>query len=60
MGLFSLLYRYLIDLPCLLIAKLARFYNCQFTNWVSTNRYNGQNCANLALQKGLFYRDDLG
>jgi len=31
MGLFCPLYRYLIDLPCLLIAKLAEFYNCQFT-----------------------------
>jgi hypothetical protein len=39
---------------------LPEFTTANSQSWLSTARYNGRNRANLALQKGLFYSDDLG
>jgi len=39
---------------------LPDFTTANSQSWVSVACDNGQNRANLALQKGLFYRDDLG
>jgi hypothetical protein len=40
--------------------NLPEFTTANSQSWIFTTLYNGQNRANLALQKGLFYRDDLG